>query len=45
MRGTTRKCYRCDGWLYVRDVRFGVRCGVDLDSPGKRCLEFSEGRR
>ena len=31
--------------LAVRDVRFGVRCKVDLDSPGKRGLEFSKGRR
>ena len=29
----------------VRDVRFGVKCGVDLDSPGKRGLDCSEGRR
>ena len=29
--------------LAVREVRFGVRCGVDLDSPGKRGLDFSEG--
>jgi len=25
--------------LAVRDVRFGVRCGVDFDSPGKRGLD------
>ncbi len=31
--------------LAVRDVRFGVKCGVDLDSPGKRGLDCSEGRR
>ena len=31
--------------LAVRDVRFGVKCGVDLDSPGKRGLGCSEGRR
>ena len=31
--------------LAVRDVRFGVRCGVDFDSPGKRGLDFFEGRR
>ena len=31
--------------LAARDVRFGVKCGVDLDSPGKRGLDWSEGRR
>jgi hypothetical protein len=31
--------------LAARDVRFGVKCGVDLDSPGKRGLDCSEGRR
>ena len=31
--------------IAVRDVRFGVKCGVDLDSPGKRGLDCSEGRR
>ena len=31
--------------LAARDVRFGVKCGVDLYSPGKRGLDFSEGRR
>ena len=31
--------------LAVRDVRFGVKCGVDLDSPGKRGLDCSDGRR
>ena len=31
--------------LAVRDVRFGVKCGVDLDSPEKRGLDCSEGRR
>ena len=31
--------------LAVRDVRFVVKCGVDLDSPGKRGLDCSEGRR
>jgi hypothetical protein len=31
--------------LAVRDVRFGVKCGVDLYSPGKRGLDCSEGRR
>ena len=31
--------------LAARDVRFGVKCGVDLYSPGKRGLDWSEGRR
>ena len=31
--------------LAVRDVRFGVKCGVDLNSPGKRGLDCSEERR
>ena len=31
--------------LAVRDVRFGVKCGVDLDLPGKRGLDCSDGRR
>ena len=31
--------------LAARDVRFGIKCGVDLDSPGKRGLDCSEGRR
>ena len=48
-RGTL--CARCHFRIFsarrlaVRDVRFGVRCGVDLDSPGKRGLDVSEGRR
>jgi hypothetical protein len=30
--------------LAEQDVRFGVRCGVDLVSPEKRGLELSVGR-
>ena len=26
------------------DVMFGVRCGVELSSPGKRGCDFSVGR-
>jgi hypothetical protein len=29
--------------LAVRDVRFVVKCGVDLDSPGKRGLDCTAG--
>ena len=31
--------------LAAREVRFGVKCGVDLYSPGKRGPVWSEGRR